>query len=79
MSHALYVSPQMSRERAVRAAAAALIDAVTERATRTPREAAEAAYYPGHPLGSVEGIEAEIIARREREAAAQPAELPLAA
>ncbi|WP_125262354.1 hypothetical protein [Streptomyces alboflavus] len=66
------------RERAIRAAAAALLDAVAERAALTPREAAEAAFYPGHPLGSVEAIEAEITARREQERA-QPAELPLAA
>lgn len=53
------------RERAIRAAAEALADAVAERASRTPREAAEAAWYPGHRLGSVEAIEAEIIRRRE--------------
>jgi len=57
------------RDRAVRAAAEALVDAVAERASRTPREAAEAAWYPGHPLGSVEVIEAEIIRRRAAEAA----------
>lgn len=58
-----------SREAAIRAAAEALVEAVAERAARTPRAAAEAAYYPGHPLGSVEAIEAEIISRREAEAA----------
>lgn len=68
-----------TRERAVRAFADALVEAVAERAARTPREAAEAAFYPGHPLGSVDAIEAEIVARREREAAAQPVELPFAA
>lgn len=57
-----------ARTLAVRAAAAALLEAVAERASRTPREAAEAAYYPGHPLGSVEAIEAEIIRRRAAEA-----------
>lgn len=56
------------RDAAIRAAAAALVDAVAERASRTPREAAEAAYYPGHPLGSVAAIEAEIIRRRELDA-----------
>lgn len=65
MSH----SPAISRDRAIRAAAEALVDAVAERAARTPRQAAEAAYYPGHPLGSVAAIEAEIIARREAESA----------
>ncbi|MFI2090665.1 hypothetical protein ACH47C_26850 [Streptomyces rishiriensis] len=54
----------MTREQAIRAAAA-LLDAVAERAARRPREAAEAAWYPGHRLGSVEAIEAEIIRRRE--------------
>lgn len=57
-----------TREDAIRAAAAALLDAVADRASRTPREAAEAAWYPGHRLGSVEAIEAEIIRRREQEA-----------
>ncbi|WP_405674801.1 hypothetical protein OG292_02985 [Streptomyces sp. NBC_01511] len=59
----------MTRERAVQAAAAALFNAVAERASRTPHEAATAAYYPGHPLGSVDAIEAAIIQRREQEAA----------
>lgn len=54
----------MTREQAIRLAAEALIDAVAERASRTPREAAIAAYYPGHRLGSVEAIEAKIIRRR---------------
>lgn len=58
------------RDRAVRTAAEALVDAVAERASRSPREAAEAAYYPGHPLGSVEAIETEIVRRRAAEAAA---------
>jgi hypothetical protein len=57
-----------ARTQAVRAAAAALLDAVAERASRTPREAAEAAWYPGHRLGSVEAIEAEIIRRRTADA-----------
>jgi len=61
------------RARAVRAAADALVDAVAERAARTPREAAEAAYYPGHPLGSVEAIEAEILRRRAAEHVEQQA------
>lgn len=57
-------APLSVRERAIHGAAQALIDAVAERASRTPREAAEAAWYPGHRLGSVEAIEAEIIRRR---------------
>ncbi|MGW2708646.1 hypothetical protein ACWC4J_06590 [Streptomyces sp. NPDC001356] len=64
-------TPSLLRSRAVRAAADALVGAVAERAARTPREAAEAAYYPGHPLGSVEAIEAEIIRRRSAEAGEQ--------
>ena len=67
-----------TRAEAIRAAAEVLLDAVAERAARTPREAAEAAYYPGHPLGSVEAIEAEIIRRREQESAGST-DLPLAA
>jgi len=59
-----------TRTQAVRAAAQALLDAVAERASRTAREAAEAAWYPGHPLGSVEAIEAEIIRRRSGDSAA---------
>lgn len=66
-------TPSLIRARAVRAAADALVDAVAERAARTPREAAEAAYYPGHPLGSVAAIEAEIIRRRTAESGEQPA------
>lgn len=65
----------IARPMAVRAAAQALIDAVAERAARTPRQAAEAAFYPGHPLGSVEAIEAEIVRRRADNTPA----LPLAA
>ncbi|MEH0627887.1 hypothetical protein [Streptomyces stelliscabiei] len=56
-----------TRKQAIRAAAESLVDAVAERASRTPREAAKAAWYPGHPLGSVEAIEAEIIRRRADE------------
>lgn len=58
-----------TRAQAIRAAAAALLDAVAEQAARTPREAAEAAWYPGHRLGSVEAIEAEIIRRRAADSA----------
>lgn len=62
-----------TRQRAIRAAAESLVDAVAERASRTPREAAEAAYYPGHPLGPVEAIEAEIIRRRAVDVGSFPA------
>ncbi|MGO4630554.1 hypothetical protein AB4225_06355 [Streptomyces sp. 2RAF24] len=69
------MSAPVTRTAAVQAAARALVDAVAERAARTPRQAAEAAYYPGHPLGSVAEIEAAVIRRR----AADTAELPQAA
>lgn len=62
-------TPLSARTQAIRAAAEALADAVAERASRTPHEAAVAAYYPGHRLGSVEAIEAEIVRRRAAEAA----------
>ncbi|MGW1587274.1 hypothetical protein [Streptomyces sp. NPDC002386] len=64
-------TPSLTRSRAVRAAADALVDAVAERAARSPREAAEAAFYPGHPLGSVEAIEAEIVRRRAADSGGQ--------
>jgi hypothetical protein len=64
ISHIAAMPTLSVRDRAIRGAAEALVDAVAERASRTPREAAEAAFYPGHPLGSVEAIEAEIIRRR---------------
>ncbi|MFM9566159.1 hypothetical protein [Streptomyces turgidiscabies] len=62
------LSLQAIRDRAIAAAASVLVDAVLERASRTPREAAEAAWYPGHPLVSVDAIEAEIVRRRELDA-----------
>ncbi|MFD9569929.1 hypothetical protein ACFWBI_08805 [Streptomyces sp. NPDC059982] len=52
------------RTTAIHTAARILIAAVAERAAKSPREAAEAAYYPGHPLGSVAAIEAEILRRK---------------
>lgn len=52
-------------------AAKALIRGVQLRASMTPREAAEAAWYPGHRLKTVEAIEAKIIADRAALAAAQ--------
>jgi hypothetical protein len=55
------------RSAAIEAAAKALVSAVAERAERSPRRAAEAAFYPGHPLGSVDAIEAAISRRRARQ------------
>ncbi|MFD0358414.1 hypothetical protein ACFVHW_32480 [Streptomyces sp. NPDC127110] len=66
------------RNSAIHTAAQILISAVAERATRSPRQAAEAAFYPGHPLGSVNAIEAEITRRRAQAQVAAPA-LPQAA
>lgn len=63
-------APQSARSKAIHAAAQALVDAVVERESRTPQEAAEAAWYPGHPLGSVDAIRAEITRRRAADAAA---------
>lgn len=60
---------RIARTAAVQAAAAALADAVAERAARSPHAAAVAAYYPGHPLGSVAAIEAQIVRRRQVTAA----------
>lgn len=61
------------REVAIERARRALIAAVRLRASRSPRDAAVAAWYPGHPLGSVEEIEAVIKARREAGRSAQAA------
>jgi hypothetical protein len=65
---------------AIHGAAIVLAEARAARDAKSPRAAAEAAYYPGHPLGTVEAIEALII--RQRNDAAQQAlsaPLPLAA
>jgi hypothetical protein len=58
----------VTREQAIEKFAALLIHGVALQAGRTPREAAEAAWYPGHELGSVEAIEAAIIQRRAEDA-----------
>jgi hypothetical protein len=47
---------------------AALVRAVEQREALPAREAAEAAWYPGHPLGTVDAIEAAIIRRRAEDA-----------
>jgi hypothetical protein len=47
---------------------AALVRAVEKREDLPAREAAEAAWYPGHPLGTVDAIEAAIIRRRTEDA-----------
>jgi hypothetical protein len=63
-----------TRDECIAAAAALLMKGAARRAAMTPREAAEAAYYPGHPLGTVEAIEAEIIRRRKTQRIAWPPE-----
>lgn len=59
----------ISRDQAIQNCAALLIRGVAQQAARTPREAAEKAFYFGHPLGSVDAIEAGIIRRRAEDAA----------
>jgi hypothetical protein len=59
-----------TREEAIRGAALVLIEARAERDALSPRAAAEAAWYPGHELQTVDAIEALIIEqRREAEEA----------
>lgn len=57
-----------TREQAIAAAGQALADALERLASRSPREAALAAHYPGGP--SVEVLEARIRARRAQTAQA---------
>lgn len=59
-------APQVTREEAIHRAALILIGGVKLRASMTPRAAAEAAWYPGHRLGSIEAIERHITERRAR-------------
>lgn len=70
-----------TREEAIQAAGLVFALARIQRDSLTPRAAAEAAYYVGHRLGSVDAIEALII--RQRQDALVQAELaeqhPLAA
>lgn len=54
----------VTREQAIDNAVRILIAGVALQASRSPREAAEAAWYPGHELGTVEAIEAEIVLMR---------------
>jgi hypothetical protein len=70
-----------TEEEAVKAAGRAWAVTRVERDAMTPRECAEAAWYPYHPLGTVEAIEELIILRREQALAAREAEQipPLAA
>lgn len=65
-----------TREQAIARAALGPCRRRRERAGRTPQEAAAAASYPGHPLGSIGAIEAEIIRRRQNRAQAVPSRYP---
>lgn len=67
------------RQTAIHGAAIVLAEARAARDTLTPRAAAEAAYYPGHRLGSVDAIEALIIRQRAAAQAAHAAQQPIAA
>lgn len=60
-----------TKDEALRAAGRGLAVARVERDALSPRKAAEAAWYPGHQLGTVEAIEALIISQREQALAAQ--------
>lgn len=69
-----------SRQDAIRGAARVLVEARAERDALSPRQAAEAAWYPGHRLETVDAIEALIVAQRtEAEQRHLRTELPLAA
>lgn len=48
--------------------AQAYIRAIENREQLPARQAAEGAWYPGHPLKTVDAIEAEIIRRRAKDA-----------
>ncbi|MGE7437524.1 hypothetical protein [Kitasatospora sp. NPDC001175] len=54
-----------TRQEAIRSAALVLAQARAERDALSPREAAEAAWYPGHRLETVEAIETLIIQQRQ--------------
>lgn len=58
------MSAPVTRDEYIDGIAAALLRAVEQRDSLPARQAAEGAWYPGHPLGSVEAIEAAIVQRR---------------
>jgi hypothetical protein len=58
-----------TRDEALAGARRVLVAAARVQAAQTPREAAEAAWYPGHRLGTVEAIETVIIRRRVKHCA----------
>lgn len=58
----------MTRDQYIDGIATAALQAVQQRESLHARQAAEGAWYPGHPLGTVEAIEAAIIQRRAEDA-----------
>jgi hypothetical protein len=64
----------MTRDEAIQGAAMVLEQARARRDAQTPHEAAKAAWYRGHPLGSIEALEALIIRQREQALTRQAAE-----
>lgn len=59
----------MTRDQYLDGIATAALQAVQQRESLPARQAAEGAWYPGHPLGTVEAIEAAIVQRRAEDAA----------
>jgi hypothetical protein len=68
-----------TRREAIRAAALVLVEARAERDALSPHAAAEAAWYPGHRLGTIEAIEELIVRQRAEAELAARHQLPLAA
>lgn len=68
-----------TRTEAIQAAGQILAMARAKRDSLSPQAAAEAAWYPSHPLGSVEAIEALIIKQRAEAVRLAAVELPAAA
>ena len=58
----------MTRAEAIDTIVAIVLRGIEQRESLPARQAAEAAWYPGHELGSVEAIEAAIIQRRKEDA-----------
>lgn len=69
-----------TREEAIAGFALVIAEGRAARDALSPRAAAEAAWYPEHPLGTVDDVEALIIRqRRQVEESEQTQHLPLAA
>jgi hypothetical protein len=67
----------MTRDEAIDGAAPIFARSRWRRDVMSPQKAAEAAWYVGHPLGSIDAIRDLIVAQRKL--AEQPQHLPLAA